>query len=85
MQDKTFAEKGAAVKGGKMAKERLAALFCYNASGEKMKPLVIGKARKPCTFSSVNVSRLPVTWRSSNKALMNTAKLLSGWSRSTGG
>ena len=47
-------------------------LFCCSASGEKFKPLVIGKARKPRAFNGVNVSRLPVTWRSSSKAWMNT-------------
>jgi len=73
MPDKTLAEKRDAVKGGKMAKERLTVLLCCNTSGEKLKPLVIGKARKPSAFSGVNVSRLPVTWRSSNKAWMNTA------------
>ena len=56
-----------------MAKERLTVLLCCNASGEKLKPLVIGKAWKPHAFSGVNVSRLPVTWRSSNKAWMNIA------------
>ena len=47
--------------------------LCCNVSGEKLKPLVIGKARKPRAFSGVKVSRLPVTWRSSKKAWMNTA------------
>ena len=56
MPDKTFAEKGDAVKGGKMAKERLTVLFCCSASREKLKPLVIGKAQKPRAFNGVNVS-----------------------------
>jgi len=56
-----------------MAKERLIVLLCCSASGEKLRPLVIGKARKPRGFSDVNVLRLPVTWKSSNKAWMNTA------------
>ena len=56
MPDKTLAEKGDAVIGGKMAKERLTVLLCCNASGEKLKPLVIGKAWKPHAFSGVNVS-----------------------------
>ena len=59
MPDKTLPEKGDVVKRGKMAKERLTVLFCCSASGEKLKPLVIGKARKPRAFSGVNVSRLP--------------------------
>ena len=47
-------------------------LFCCSASGEKLKPLVIRKARKPRAFNGMNVSRLPVTWRSSSKAWMDT-------------
>ena len=65
MPDKTLAQKGEAVKGGKLAKERLTVLFCCSASGEKLNPLVIGKACKPRAFNGVNVSQLPVTWRSS--------------------
>ena len=34
MPDKTLAQKGDAVKGGKLAKERLTVLFCCSASGE---------------------------------------------------
>jgi len=41
MPDKTLAENGDAVRGGKMAKERFTVLFCCSA---KLKPLVIGKA-----------------------------------------
>jgi len=43
MPNKTLAEKGDTVRGGKMAKERLTVLLCCSASGEKLKLLVIGK------------------------------------------
>ena len=54
--DKILAQKGDAVKGEKLAKEMLTVLFCYSVSGEKLKPLVIGKARKPQAFNGMNVS-----------------------------
>ena len=73
-----MAEKGDAVKGEKMVKERLNVLFCCSASGEKLKPLVIGKARKPCGFNGMNVSQLPVTWKWSSKAWMN-ATIFTEW------
>jgi len=56
MPDKSLAQKRDAVKGGKLVKERLTVLFCCSASGEKLEPLVIGKARKPHVFDVVNVS-----------------------------
>jgi len=34
MPDKTLAQKGDAVKGGKLVKERLTVLICCSASGE---------------------------------------------------
>jgi len=36
-------------------------MFACSAIGEKLKPLVIGKAPKPC-FKIVKVHKLPVTW-----------------------
>jgi len=63
------------VKGGNLAKERLTVLFCCSASGE---PLDIGKAQKPCTFNGVNVSQLPVTWKSSSNTWTN-ATIFTEW------
>jgi len=37
-------------------------------TGEKLKPLVIGRARKLRCFKNINIQRLPVIWESSKKA-----------------
>jgi len=46
-------------------------VFACSATGEKLKPLVVGKAVKPRCFNNVNVSRLPVTWENNKKDGMN--------------
>ena len=42
-------------------------MFCCSASGEKLKPMLIGKAKKPRCFKNINVTNLPVIWRSNKK------------------
>jgi hypothetical protein len=54
-------------RGCKLAKERLTVMFCCSASGEKLKPMLIGKAKKPRCFKNINVTNLPVIWRSNKK------------------
>ena len=78
LPDKTLATKSDARKGGKMSKERLTVMLACSASGEKLKPLVIGKARQPRCFKKVKVDRLPVTWVSNAKAWM-TSTLFKDW------
>jgi hypothetical protein len=63
LSDKTLAQKKSACKGGKIAKERLTVMFCCNASGEKLKPMVIGKAKNRRCFKNIDVTNLPVIWR----------------------
>jgi len=55
-------------KGGKLAKERLTICLLCSSTGEKFKPLVIGKAAMPRAFNKV----LPkdIIWRSNSKAWM---------------
>lgn len=55
LPDKTFAYKGESCSGGKIAKERLTVLLCVSMSGEKLKPLVIGKSVKPRYFKGIDV------------------------------
>ena len=43
LPDKTLAVKDQSCKGGKNAKERLTVMFACSSTGEKLKPLVIGK------------------------------------------
>ena len=69
----TLSEKGDSLKGGKLQKERLSILFCVSATGEKLKPLVIGKAACPRIFKTnkIILKNLPITWEHSRKAWMN--------------
>lgn len=70
LPDKTLALKSERCIGGKQAKERLTVLLCASASGEKLTPLVIGKAKYPRAFRAarVKVNDLPVQWKSNTKA-----------------
>ena len=72
------AAKGEQAKGGKKAKERVSVLAC-SATGEKLKPLVIGRSAKPRCFKEL-VSRacLPVDYSSNRRAWM-TSKLFEEW------
>ena len=75
---KTLTEKAKACFGGKHSKERLTLLLCCNMKGEMEKPLVIGKSRKPRCFKNIDVSNLPVIWKSQRKA-WNTAVIMEEW------
>lgn len=57
--------------GRKISKERVTFLACCNADGsQKLKLLVIGKAKNPRAFKNVNI---PVEYKSSANAWMTTA------------
>ena len=66
--------------GGKLAKERLTCLLACSITGEKLLPLVIGKAKYPRAFRDAGLkpTGLLVLWRSNTKAWM-TAALFSEW------
>lgn len=72
---KSMVFKGESCKGGKFAKERLSIMLCCSATGEKLKPLIIGNAARPRAFkqNSVTPDNLPVTWKHNKKAWMTTA------------
>ena len=65
---KTLGVKGEACKGGKLAKERVTVLLTCSSTGEKLKPLVIGKVKNPRCFKNINIDNLPVYWESNKKA-----------------
>jgi hypothetical protein len=48
-------------------------MFYCSASGEKLKPMVIGKAKKPRCFKNIDVTNLPVIWQSNKKSWMTEA------------
>ena len=55
-----------------MSKERIIVSLCSSMLGEKMKPLVIGKSRKPHYFRNIDPHTLPVIYRDNKKAWMTS-------------
>jgi hypothetical protein len=69
--DRTLATKR--LSGRKKSKECLSVALCTNADGShKLPPLVIGKYANPRCFKNINISNLPITYRSNAKAWMLT-------------
>lgn len=71
LPDKTFvSNQETTAPGRKISKERLTFLACTNAAGtHKLKPLVIGKSKKPRSFKN---SIIPVEYAHSKSAWMTT-------------
>ena len=63
-----------------MSKQRLTVMLCCSATGEKLKPLVIGNANKPRCFRNIDVSSLPVSWKANKKSWM-TNKVFIEWAK----
>src|SRR3954468_23984448 len=61
------------VPGRKKDKSRITVFLGVNATGtDKLKPWVIGKAKRPRPLSHVNLECLPVHYRGNPKAWMNS-------------
>ena len=58
-----FVFSGVDCAGGKRSKERITVSLCASMTGEKLKPLVIGKSAKPRAFNKRNINNLPVNYR----------------------
>lgn len=59
--------------GGKSQKARITLLACANATGKhKLKPVLIGKYKKPRCFKNVDMKALPVHYVSQKNAWMDT-------------
>lgn len=70
LPDKTLTFKGDPCSGGKHSKERITVLLCVNCTGtNKLKPLVIGKTKKPRCFK--NVTSFPTDYVANKKSWMN--------------
>lgn len=69
---KTFHFKGDDCAGGKRSKERITVALCASMTGEKIKPLVIGKSRTPRCFGRLDTKSLPVDYYNNKKAWMNS-------------
>lgn len=78
LPDKTLCFKGQSCAGGKVAKERLTVLLCASMSGEREKPLVIGKSLKPRCFKNMDVTKFGVDWKANRKAWM-TREIMTEW------
>ncbi|XP_054276524.1 tigger transposable element-derived protein 6-like [Macrosteles quadrilineatus] len=77
LTDRTLSFKGDSCSGGKMSKVRITVLLCANSDGtDKLKPLVIGKAKNPRCFK--NVKSLPTEYEANNKAWM-VSGFFSSW------
>jgi len=77
MPDKTLTFKNEKCSGGKQSKERLALLLAVNmTSTDKLKPLIIGKPKKPRCFAGVK--SFPVDYTENKKAWM-TSELFAEW------
>ncbi|XP_062609218.1 tigger transposable element-derived protein 4-like [Saccostrea cucullata] len=64
--------KGQDCAGGKRSKERITVALCASMTGEKLKPLLIGKSRQPRCFSKIKPESLPVIYKFNSKAWMNS-------------
>ncbi|XP_053392576.1 tigger transposable element-derived protein 6-like [Mercenaria mercenaria] len=62
--------------GGKRSKQHITVALCTSMTGEKLKPVVIGKSKKPRCFGSVSVESLPVTYYNNRKAWMLTTTMV---------
>lgn len=78
MPNRTLAMAGDKCKDGKISKERITILLSCSSTGEKLKPLVIGKAKKPRCFKKVDIKKLPVSWYGNKNAWM-TSSIFTEW------
>ena len=76
---KSMGSLGESCKVGKLAKERLSIMLCCSATGEKLKPLIIGNAARQRAFKQNNVTadnNLTLTVMHNKEAWMETAIIL---------
>ena len=73
MPMKSMVMKGDSCNGGKNAKDRITVLLAASATGEKLKPFVIGKSKKPQCFYGFEVASLGIDYDFSKKAWMTTS------------
>ena len=65
------------VRGGKKSKDRVTLALCASKTGEKLPPLLIGKAEKPRCFNNINIKLLPMKIQA--MLMKMTRKTLSPW------
>lgn len=57
MPNKRYVFKVESCKDGKILKESLTILLCTSATGEKIKPVVLGKAKRPHALRNLKIYR----------------------------
>ena len=62
----------------KICKERVSLLLCCSLTGEKLKPVFIGKSSNPRCMKNINKANLPVYYRSNASAWM-TSEIFIDW------
>ena len=80
LPDRTLAAKGDNAKGTKVSKDRVTLMFACSATGEKLRPLVIGKSANPRCLKNVKRDSLGVTYVANKKGWMTTA-IFTDWVR----
>ena len=75
---RSMVAKGESCSGGKMSKDRITVLLAASATGEKLKPLVLGRAKKPRCFCGFEVATLGVIYDFNKKAWM-TSTIFTAW------
>ena len=78
LPNRSLVQKFQRAVGQKFAKERITVFLGASMAGEKLKSLIIGKAKKPRCFKNIDVNRLPVIWKSSAKSWM-TIQIFEDW------
>lgn len=81
LPQQTYAFKGQPCSGNKTSKDRLTLMLCCNMTGsEKLRPLIIGKAKKPAILKKFNmgVQDLPVDYYNNAKGWM-TGIVFDNW------
>ena len=68
LPDKSLSEKAKKCKGGKKSKERLTVAFFVSATGERRKPVVIGKYANPRCLKNIKEDDLPCQYLNQQKA-----------------
>ena len=69
LPDKCLFAKSKKCKGGKKSKERLTVALMTSATGEKKKPIVIGKYANPRCLKNVHREDLPCQYCSQKKCM----------------
>ncbi|PFX20594.1 Tigger transposable element-derived protein 6 [Stylophora pistillata] len=75
---KSLVLRGEQCSGGKKSRDRLILLLACSATGHKLKPLVIGKSKKPRCFKGKDIGALNIIYRHNSKAWM-TSQLFCEW------